>query len=47
MADPSVQDITEVLHGLGLPCVTEPHKRYPRDFLAFGRVRVCHVKGLG
>ena len=41
VVEPTVQDITEVIHQWGLPCVTEPHKRYPRDFLAFGRVRVC------
>lgn len=34
------QDIADVVFELGLPCLVEPHKRYPRDHAAYGRVRV-------
>lgn len=37
----------EVIFEMGLPCVVEPYKRYPRDFFGSGRVRVRAVRCWG
>lgn len=40
---PNVHDIAEAVSSLGLPCLLEAVKRYPRDPFAVGRVRVSAV----
>ena len=37
---PTCKEIVDVLKSLGFQAVEEPHKRYPRDILEYGRVRV-------